>query len=236
MADSTKTSAGMGRVVPIEGYTAPTDSQEQNTEKRRRMEKLGAIRSTRVEKYKTARPRLTTEEVRRKYGLPHRKRRAPLSPDRLMDWAPSETLEHAGWSDLESPPVGQWNTHVDGRTFADLATSHERRAHVSLPTIEEEPEPTSEPTSTVITTPSTSAKNQDETSDEDTARLLRGLNINSTSPYELFTNHMRPWFEVGYPDPEQLQDRIDEEWRKLSNDLRLLWQKRYEKHVRGYDA
>jgi len=46
---------------------------------------------------------------------------------------------------------------------------------------------------------------------------------------------MRPQLEADNYPREQIQARIDEEWRKLSTDNRALWDERYNDQMREYE-
>jgi len=46
---------------------------------------------------------------------------------------------------------------------------------------------------------------------------------------------MRPQLEADNYPREHVQARIDEEWRKLSNENRALWEERYHEQMREYE-
>jgi hypothetical protein len=53
-------------------------------------------------------------------------------------------------------------------------------------------------------------------------------------PFQQFTDHMRPQLEADDYPAEQIDTRIDQEWRDLSNDNRQLWEKRYQEQMVEY--
>lgn len=55
-------------------------------------------------------------------------------------------------------------------------------------------------------------------------------------PYEQFCDHMRPQLEADHYPREQIQTRIDEEWRRLSTENRELWDQRYNDQMFEYEA
>lgn len=54
-------------------------------------------------------------------------------------------------------------------------------------------------------------------------------------PYEQFCQHMRPQLEADNYPREQIQLRIDDEWRKLSPENRHLWDERYNEQMAEYE-
>lgn len=59
--------------------------------------------------------------------------------------------------------------------------------------------------------------------------------VRPSPPYNQFCEHMRPQLEADNYPREQIQARIDEEWRKLSSDNRALWDDRYNDQMREYE-
>lgn len=59
--------------------------------------------------------------------------------------------------------------------------------------------------------------------------------LRPSPPYNQFCEHMRPQLEADSYPREQIQARIDEEWRKLSPDNRALWDDRYNDQMREYE-
>lgn len=55
-------------------------------------------------------------------------------------------------------------------------------------------------------------------------------------PYEQFCDHMRPQLEADHYPREQIQTRIDDEWRRLSIENRELWDQRYNDQMLEYEA
>lgn len=55
-------------------------------------------------------------------------------------------------------------------------------------------------------------------------------------PYEQFCDHMRPQLEADHYPREQIQTRIDDEWRRLSAENRELWDQRYNDQMLEYEA
>lgn len=54
-------------------------------------------------------------------------------------------------------------------------------------------------------------------------------------PYEQFCDHMRPQLEADHYPREQIQARIDDEWRRLSTENRELWDQRYNDQMVEYE-
>ncbi|KAK5079321.1 hypothetical protein LTR64_002257 [Lithohypha guttulata] len=59
--------------------------------------------------------------------------------------------------------------------------------------------------------------------------------VRPSPPYLQFCEHMRPQLEADNYPREHLQSRIDEEWRKLSQENRGLWEERYNDQMRDYE-
>jgi len=59
--------------------------------------------------------------------------------------------------------------------------------------------------------------------------------VRPSPPYNQFCDHMRPQLEADNYPREQIQARIDEEWRKLSSENRALWDDRYNDQMRDYE-
>jgi len=59
--------------------------------------------------------------------------------------------------------------------------------------------------------------------------------VHPNPPYNQFCEHMRPQLEADNYPREQIQARIDEEWHKLSQDNRALWDDRYHDQMRDYE-
>lgn len=55
-------------------------------------------------------------------------------------------------------------------------------------------------------------------------------------PYEQFCDHMRPQLEADHYPREQIQTRIDDEWRRLSTENRDLWDQRYNDQMVEYET
>ena len=53
------------------------------------------------------------------------------------------------------------------------------------------------------------------------------------APFDGFVDHMTPQLQVDYP-PEQIMDKVKEEWRNLSDANRALWVDRYDEQMREY--
>lgn len=53
-------------------------------------------------------------------------------------------------------------------------------------------------------------------------------------PYAQFHAHMRPQLEADQYPSDQIDTRIEEEWKKLSDDNRQLWEQRYEEQMVDY--
>jgi hypothetical protein len=54
------------------------------------------------------------------------------------------------------------------------------------------------------------------------------------APFTQFTDHMRPQLEADNYPPDQIDNRIDQEWRDLSNENKSLWEKRYAEQMKEY--
>ena len=54
------------------------------------------------------------------------------------------------------------------------------------------------------------------------------------APFDQFTSHMRPQLEADNYPPQQIQERIEQEWRDLSPENRGLWEKRYQEQMSEY--
>lgn len=59
--------------------------------------------------------------------------------------------------------------------------------------------------------------------------------VRPSPPYTQFCEHMRPQLEADNYAREHIQQRIDEEWRKLSAENRGLWEDRYNEQMRVYE-
>jgi hypothetical protein len=54
------------------------------------------------------------------------------------------------------------------------------------------------------------------------------------APFQQFTDHMRPQLEADHYPDEQIDSRIDQEWRGLSKENRELWDSRYAEQMMEY--
>lgn len=58
--------------------------------------------------------------------------------------------------------------------------------------------------------------------------------VRPSAPFKQFTDHMRPQLEAdSYPD-DQIESRIEQEWRDLSIENKELWQRRYAEQMMEY--
>ena len=55
-------------------------------------------------------------------------------------------------------------------------------------------------------------------------------------PFQQFTDHMRPQLEADDYPLDQIDSRIDQEWRNLSKENRELWDNRYAEQMMEYTA
>jgi hypothetical protein len=53
-------------------------------------------------------------------------------------------------------------------------------------------------------------------------------------PYRQFVDHMRPQLERDNYAEDQINARIAQEWEGLSNENKILWDKRYEEQMMEY--
>lgn len=65
-------------------------------------------------------------------------------------------------------------------------------------------------------------------------RTLGPQPVRPEAPYQQFTDHMRPQLEDDAYPPDQIDSRIQQEWRDLSQENRGLWEKRYADQMKEY--
>jgi hypothetical protein len=58
--------------------------------------------------------------------------------------------------------------------------------------------------------------------------------VRPDAPFAQFHAHMRPQLEADQYPADQIDNRIEEEWKKLSDDNRALWEQRYEEQMVDY--
>lgn len=145
-------------------------------------------------------------------GLPNLAPANSFSPAAARDNAPLTSSFHVGSTSIaaDSPPQSQYG----GQRYSTDSRYHQHSSPIQHHQTIYHESPANGVSQSPIMAPPTRPK----------------------PPIEQFRDHMRPQLVADSYPAEQIEDRINAEWIKLSHENRGLWEQRYEEQMMDYRA